>query len=99
MSVIHDGTGGDVNRDLLEIHDGPLTKSLRETDGKRIALPPATAYQRIGNSWPSDPSSSSRRSGRTIGRRELEKVCGTVEGREHHGERPTLVLGKRSYEK
>ena len=31
----------DVNRDLLEIHDGPLTKALEDTDGKRIMLPQA----------------------------------------------------------
>jgi len=28
-----------VNRDLLEIHDGPLTKALQDTDGKRITSP------------------------------------------------------------
>jgi hypothetical protein len=34
-----------VDRMLLEIHDGPLTKTLQDTDGKRISVPPATAYR------------------------------------------------------
>jgi len=34
-----------VNRDLLEIHDGPLTTTSEDTDGKRITLPPATAHR------------------------------------------------------
>ena len=57
MSVIHhtaydlnllgiDADGGiHVNRDLLEIHDGPLTKALQDTDGKQIAPPPASAHR------------------------------------------------------
>ena len=30
-----------INRDLLEIHNGPLTKALQDTAGKKIASPPA----------------------------------------------------------
>lgn len=43
--AIADADGGDVNRDLLEIHDGPLTRALQDTDGKRIASPPATVHR------------------------------------------------------
>jgi putative restriction endonuclease len=41
-----DADGGiHVNRELLEIRDGPLTKTLQDTDGTRIATPPATAHR------------------------------------------------------
>ena len=40
-----DADGGDVDRDLLEIHDGPLTKAWQDTDGKRIVSPPFRAHR------------------------------------------------------
>ena len=57
MSLIHhtaydlnllgiDADGGiHINRDFPEIHDGPLTKALQDTDDRNITSPPAAAYR------------------------------------------------------